>query len=160
MEIAIPFPHSISMNLSQLTPDALAALEARLAADLEMVRRVRALVAEYAQRLPLAPATQPAPTPALPAEEMPPPKSWEERLDEMFAQFGTGEFTITDLKRVCQNRGIQIQEAAVKQLLQRRVRTGQVELVQKRLGRGGNLYRNSPGQAEAAPAVEPVSPAR
>ena len=35
------------MNLSDLSVDGLTQLEARLAADLEMVKRVKALVVEY-----------------------------------------------------------------------------------------------------------------
>ncbi|MBL9132381.1 MAG: hypothetical protein JNG86_14345, partial [Verrucomicrobiaceae bacterium] len=49
------------MTVSDISPEALARLEAKLLADLEVVRKMRVLVEEHRQPMSASAAPQPAP---------------------------------------------------------------------------------------------------
>jgi hypothetical protein len=144
------------MTVSDLSPDALARLEAKLVADLEMVRRVRALLEDHRPML-MAPVTvsaaaaPPTQTP-VPAE---PRKSSEEIFLECLVRMPEGGFAPQDFKRAVYKVTRNFPETStVKTFLNRMIRQGKVVIVEARTGRNGSLYRCTlprPAQVEAPP---------
>ena len=137
------------MTVSDLSPDALARLEAKLIADLEMVRRVRALLEEH--RSGLGPvAGQGSAVVPMPAAESPvavaaePRKTLEEALMEGLHTMPESGFRPEDLRRavgkILRNypRG-----PVIKSFLNRLMRKGSVIVVEKRSGRAGSSYRST-----------------
>lgn len=135
--------HDFSMTVSDLSPDALARLEAKLVADLEMVRRVRALLEEHrsvlvpvaATAVPVA-AGNPTPAPAAPQ------KSLDEALLECLYKMPESGFRLEDLRRavakIIRNhpRG-----PVIKTFINRMLRKGSVIVLESRSGRTGSTYR-------------------
>jgi hypothetical protein len=151
------------MTVSDLSPDALARLEAKLVADLEMVRRVRALLEEHRPGLwPVAgqgSAAVPMPaaesTVVMPAE---PRKSMEEALMEGLHAMPESGFRLEDLRRavakIIRNhpRG-----PVIKTFINRMMRKGSVIVLESRSGRGGSSYRCTlPKPVAAEKAADPV----
>lgn len=151
------------MTVADLSPDALARLEAKLVADLEMVRKVRALLEEHRPLLtatPAAVAAAPAPVQAVtPPEQR---KSSEEIYLDCLARMPEGGFTPQDFKRAVYKVTRNFPDAGrVKTFLNRMIRQGKAVIVEARTGRSGSLYRSSlprPSPAENPPA-NPDSPA-
>lgn len=155
------------MTVADLSPDALARLEAKLVADLEMVRKVRALLEEHRPLLAAAPAaataSAPAPTAAVPA----PPqvtlpaekrKSSEEVYLECLVQMPEGGFAPQDLKRAIYKVTRNFPDgSAVKTFLNRMIRQGKVVIAEARAGRSGSLYRCT--IPRPAPTETPVASA-
>jgi len=149
------------MTVSDLSPDALARLEAKLVADLEMVRKVRALLEEHRPSL-TAPVTvnavaapvsaSPVQTPA-PAE---PKKSYDEILLDCLVQMPEGGFAPQDFKRAIYKVTRNFPDGStVKTFLNRMIRQGKVVIAEARTGRNGSLYRCTlprPVPAETPPA--------
>ncbi len=145
------------MTMTDLNPDALAALEAKLVADLEMVRRVRALLLEHQGALQPAPATTPPPAPAAPAIPALPPKpakSEAERLTDALAALPSDTFRAVDFRRVLRQEHWEPSSLALRGIFQRLIRTGRIEVAQPGQGRAGSLYRRLQ-KPSAAPILRP-----
>ena len=136
------------MTLSDLNPDALAELEAKLTRDLEMVRRVRDLLLEHQSAHPSPPATPPPPvaqaTPPLPASPPVPIRPINEILLEALPTMPEEGFFIEDLKRACKTPGRNLPDSdTVKAFLRQGVRKGLVIVADIRSGRRGSLYKHT-----------------
>jgi hypothetical protein len=152
--------HPFGMTVSDLSPDALARLEAKLISDLEMVRRVRALLEEH--RSGLGPvAGQGSAAVPMPAAESPaavdaePRKTLEEALMESLHAMPESGFRPEDLRRavgkILRNhpRG-----PLIKSFINRMMRKGSVVVVEKRSGRSGSSYRSTLPKPVAAEKAE------
>lgn len=150
------------MTVSDLSPDALARLEAKLVADLEMVRKVRALLEEHRPLLATTPAAvSAAPAPASGAPVQTPAqaekrKSHDEILLECLVQMPEGGFAPQDFKRAVYKVTHNFPDGStVKTFLNRMIRQGKVVIAEARTGRNGSLYRCTlprPAPAETPPA--------
>ena len=136
-----------AMTAADLTPDALAKLEAKLVADLEMVRKVRALLEEHelGSGMAAAPAGAAAKVVAPVSVFTPkaPERPREEVLKECLAEtagrpFAPGDFVkcVKDLTK--QRPG----DKEVKTFLSRMIRQGCAVVHEVRRGRPGSLYRS------------------
>lgn len=141
------------MTMADLTPDALARLEAKLVADLDMVRKVRALLEEHPMSAS-APVAAPAPaqtTPALPKPAVP-PRPREEVLMEGLLGMAGRPFARQDFSaKVKAATGRFPDDKEVKTFLSRMLRKGSLVVHQERKGRPGHLYRS------LLPAPEPAA---
>jgi hypothetical protein len=152
------------MTLSDLNPDALAALEAKLVADLEMVRRVRALLEEH--RIPIGAVVAPNSAPDAPPVPPPTPpvtkKSFEVTFMECLQAMPPEGFVLGDFKQRLRKAGSDPRDTTVKTMILRLIREGKVVVVKANPGRIGSTYRctipaTSPDEkpeiaAEPAPA--------
>jgi hypothetical protein len=143
------------MNLSDLSVEGLTQLEVRLAADLEMVKRVKALVMEYqkmgmrsggspggsavASALGILAASAHATPLDNPAPAVP-PKSSEERLMEALAATKPGGFILDDLSSATYSPNGWIDKDTIKSWVKSMVRKGKIRVVKTRTGRIGNVY--------------------
>lgn len=142
------------MNLSDLSIEGLTQLEARLAGDLEMVRRVKALVVEY-QKMDArganvlgGAAAAPAASPGGSAAGAPPCNpapvvrlgSNEERLTEALAATKPGGFILEDLSRATYSPYGCIAKDTIKAWVKSMVRKGKIRVVEVRAGRIGSVY--------------------
>jgi hypothetical protein len=151
------------MTVSDLSPDALARLEAKLVADLEMVRKVRALLEEHRPLLTTTPAAVAgAPAPAAMPIQTPAPavkqKPYEEILMDCLVQMPEGSFAPQDFKRAVYKVTRNFPETStVKTFLNRMIRQGKVVIAEARTGRNGSLYRCtlSPSRSGGNPARQP-----
>jgi hypothetical protein len=144
------------MTAADLTPDALAKLETKLMADLDIVRKVRALLVEHLMT-PAVPVTAPAPIPVAPpvpvADILPkvPARPREEVLMEglmatVGRPFAPQDFKMK-VKELTQHRP---GDKEVKAFLTRMIRKGSVVVHEERKGRPGHLYRSLLPAAESA----------
>jgi len=161
------------MTVSDLSPDALARLEAKLVADLEMVRKVRALLEEHRPLLTASPAAVNVSAAAMPASgapmQTPAPavkqKPYEEILLECLVQMPEGGFAPQDFKRAVYKVTHNFPETStVKTFLNRMIRQGKVVIAEARTGRNGSLYRcplprPAPAETPPASADSPTVPA-
>ncbi len=158
------------MTVADLSPDALAKLEAKLVADLDMVRKVRALLEEHQSTLGTLTASLPPvevspPTSVLPAEanvSATPQKPFEEVLLDCLIATGGRPFAPQDFKqavqRVLKNAP---QDSSVKSFFNQMIRQGKLVVHQFRKGRPGSLYRcliPLPVGPENPPALPAESP--
>ncbi len=158
------------MTVSDLSPDALAQLEAKLVADLDMVRKVRALLEEHRPSftspspaptppvLPQTTVTAPAPAPVLPAA---PSRSWEEIAIECLAALADEPFAPKDLAQAIHKVVRTYPEGStIKTFINRMIRKGHVVIVEARTGRNGSLYRSTfpRPSAETPPAATENAP--
>ncbi|MDP1586575.1 MAG: hypothetical protein Q8M07_02430 [Prosthecobacter sp.] len=160
------------MTVSDLSPDALARLEAKLVADLEMVRKVRALLEEHRSLLTASPAAVTVSAAAMPASgapiQAPAPaekrKSSEEIFLECLVQMPEGGFAPQDFKRAVYKVTRNFPETStVKTFLNRMIRQGKVVIAEARTGRNGSLYRCTvprpvPAETPPASADSPTAP--
>jgi len=155
------------MTLADLNQDALAELEAKLARDLEMVRAVRALLAEHqsgtSPAAPLAPqeaaqAPAPAPAPPPPHPSRNPGRPIEEILLDALATLPREGFFIEDLKEAGRkvSGGYSPDSDSVKSFLRQGARKGLVVVADIRSGRRGSLYTHTLTRPET-PETPPVS---
>jgi hypothetical protein len=144
------------MNLSDLSVEGLTQLEMRLETDLEMVKRVKALVVEYqkmgvrsvgslggsavATALGISAASAPATPPGRPAPVVP-LKSAEERLLDALASTSPAGFVLEDLRTstYIPPHG-SVDKDTIKSWVKGMVRKGKIRVVKIRTGRIGNLY--------------------
>ena len=149
------------MTVSDLSPDALARLEAKLVADLEMVRKVRVLLEEHRPLLtaPVTLSATAAPAPASPSQPPAPAeqrKPYDEILLECLVQMPEGGFAPQDFKRAIYKVTHNFPETStVKTFLNRMIRQGNVVIAEARTGRNGSLYRCTlprPVQEKTPPA--------
>ena len=140
------------MDVSDLNPESLARLEAKLTAELDMIRKVRALLTEHfsGTATPAAPATpSPAPSPAPPVfTPGPPPPDVKVLVGEIIAEIG-GEFRMGDVKDRLWKRRIEFPDSSIRSVIMRMVQYGQALVVKREKGRRGSLY---------APVSQPTSP--
>lgn len=157
------------MTAADLTPDALAKLEAKLMADLDMVRKVRALLTEH-QLGSAGPTTAPpavpmaVPSPAPIFTPRPPERPREEVLKECLAATAGRPFAPQDLaKRFKEATQQRPGDKEVKTFLNRMIRRGCAVVHEVRKGRPGSLYRSllpvpeppAPSEGEATDAQAP-----
>ena len=146
------------MTAADLTPDALAKLEAKLMADLDMVRKVRTLLQEHQLPLsvsPTAPVAVPvsALTPAAEVTPRVPPRPREEVFMESLEALAGRPFAPQDFKnKVKELTSRWPDDKEVKAFLNRMIRRGDVVVHQERKGRPGHLYRS------LLPVPEPTAP--
>ncbi|MCC6881951.1 MAG: hypothetical protein IT576_07360 [Verrucomicrobiales bacterium] len=148
------------MTVADLTPDALARLETKLMADLDMVRKVRALLEEH-QMTPSVPGAAPTPIPVAPpvpvAEILPkvPARPREEVMLEGLAAMAGRAFAPQDFKmKVKELTKQQPGDKEVKTFLTRMIRKGSVVVHEERKGRPGHLYRSLLPAAESAATTD------
>ena len=138
------------MTLSDLSPDALARLEAKLLADVEVVRRMRVLMEEYrggAGKVPAVPAAPPVPVvPRRPVEEV---------MMGCFLATPESGFRMEDLRQSLAGQGYRPQDATLKTFVSGMLRQGKAAVLKKKKGRGGSLYHCTAPR----PAPEAVAPA-
>lgn len=147
-EKGLPFVISTEMDIlsamtaADLTPDALAKLEAKLMADLDMVRRVRALLTEHqitTGGLPTPPPT--VPVAACTFVQTPPARPREEVLKECLAATEGRPFAPQDFaKRIKDATKQRPGDKEVKTFLSRMIRQGSAVVHEVRKGRPGSLY--------------------
>lgn len=145
------------MTAADLTPDALAKLEAKLMTDLEMVRKVRALLLEHQPALGGAGGAPPAATAAAPApvsEPQAPARPLEDVLKECLAATGGQPFAPQDFKsRMLALTKQWPDDKEVKVFLNRMIRQGCAVVHEVRKGRSGSLYLSLlPVTEDAAPS--------
>lgn len=152
------------MKIADLSVDALAKLEAKLLADLETVRRFKALLQEHADALttPAAPkagdAVPAVARVAMPAVLAPPPApprpTWAEAVETCLATYGGRTVTQDEFRRAVHELTRSNPRAIdIKNLFNRLVRRGTLVVVEKRTGRGGSRYRCTLPPAVAPPAA-------
>lgn len=159
------------MTVADLTPIALAQLEAKLETELAMVRKVRALLEEHrisvagAGTVPapmpgtVAAASAPSPAPQIPSlpdapgaarvaarlghQEQPPVprRSFEEIFLDCVKAMPPEGFNLGPLKMALYKAGTNVSDAGVKSAMNRLIRQGRVVVVQTAIGRIGNIYR-------------------
>lgn len=148
------------MTAADLNPDALAKLEAKLMADLDLVRKVRALLEEH-QMTPAGPGAAPAPIPVAPAAAVVevalkvPPRPREELLMESLAAMAGRPFAPQDFRlKVKELTKAWPGDKELKTFLNRMIRKGSVVVHEERQGRPGHLYRSLLPAAEAAATAD------
>lgn len=144
------------MTAADLNPDALAKLETKLMADLDLVRKVRALLEEH-QMTPSVPVAVPAPIPATPAAALAKmlPKISARPLEEVLmvglAAMAGRPFAPQDFReKVKELTNQRPGDKEVKTFLTRMIRKGSVVVHEERKGRPGHLYRSLLPAAESA----------
>ncbi len=157
------------MTVADLSPDALARLEAKLVADLEMVRKVRALLMEHLPLMNSAPAggsaaAAPAPAPASsntvsqPSEPAKKQKSEEETLLDCLLAMPQQGFAPKDfVQAVYKATNYYPDTSTVKTFINRMIRQGKVTVAQARTGRNGSLYRCTVSKAVSADKSTSIS---
>lgn len=155
------------MTVADLSPDALAKLEAKLVADLDMVRKVRVLLEEHQTTLGTLTAALPAvetpPAPAvLPVKatfSAAPQRSYEDILMDCLIATAGRPFAPQDFKdavyQVLKNAP---QDSSVKSFFNQMIRQGKLVVHQFRKGRPGSLYRSliPPPAVPENPSVLPA----
>jgi hypothetical protein len=144
------------MTAADLTPDALAKLETKLMADLDLVRKVRALLEEH-QMTPAVPLAAPGSITVAPpvpvAEVLPqvPARPREEVLMEGLMATVGRPFAPQDFKVKVKELTQHLPgDKEVKTFLTRMIRKGSVVVHEERKGRPGHLYRSLLPSAESA----------
>ena len=129
------------MTLADLTPDALAKLEAKLLSDLEMVRKVRALLLEHegTRAAPSPPSPSPAATSGLLTFR--PTKSREACIQEALAALPGDTFRPDALRRTLVKAGMSPSNTQLRALLSNLIAKGTISIEQIGRGRPGSLYR-------------------
>lgn len=150
------------MNISDLSIEGLTQLEARMTADLEMVKRVKALVVEYqkmggpglgmqdvlrqasASAGPASPpaAPRPASTSVIP-QPVTPLQTEDELLLEGLAAMPASGFVLGDLSTATYRPNRWIDKDDVKSWVKRMVRQGKIRVVETRSGRIGSVYASN-----------------
>jgi hypothetical protein len=158
------------MTVADLSPDALAKLEAKLVADLDMVRKVRALLEEHQSTLgTLTAALPPVETPPAPAVlsikatvSATPQRSHEDILMDCLIATAGQPFAPQDFKQaVYKVTRYQPQDSSVKSFFNQMIRQGKLVVHQFRKGRPGSLYRSliaPPAVPEDPPHLPAESP--
>ena len=154
------------MEFTDLTPEALDRLEAKLAAELDTVRRMKALLLEhFAPRSPVGAASVTGPvaaggvpgiSPAAPESGVPvlptpavvaaPRKDLKTRVLETVEELGK-PFRMRDLERRLRGFG---ERSTLRSALMRLVADGEIVILQKDPGRTGSLYQRKPSPLPAA----------
>jgi hypothetical protein len=139
------------MTVADLSPDALAKLEAKLVADLDMVRKVRALLEEHQTTLgtltaalpPVETVPSPAVLPTKPTVSATPQRDYDEILMDCLIATAGQPFAPQDFKQaVYQVTRYQPKDSSVKTFFNQMIRQGKLVVHQFRKGRPGSLYRS------------------
>lgn len=158
------------MTVADLSPDALAKLEAKLVADLDMVRKVRALLEEHQSALgtvsadlpPVETAPSPAVLPTKPTVSATPQRDYDEILMDCLIATAGQPFAPQDFKQaVYQVTRYQPKDSSVKTFFNQMIRQGKLVVHQFRKGRPGSLYRSlilPPDLPKNPPALPAESP--
>ncbi len=152
------------MTMTDLTPDALAQLEAKLMADLEVVRRVRALLAEHGAGsgpVGAAGSASPPPQAALPETPGAPPKSREAKIADALAALPGETFRPDAFRRALSKERLTPDNSGLRTMLTQLIRSGEIAVESVGKGRAGSLYRRlkTPSVSPHTPTGTPVSPA-
>lgn len=173
------------MTVDDLTPDALAKLEAKLLADLEVVRKVRAVLQEHGIPLGKGAAPQavgasappfgaaapagvvdaralaPAPVPSVPAPQAAGP-SYDEIFTGCLRAMPPEGFNLGVLKNAMRKTHVNVSDSRVKQDINRLIRQGKVVVVTAATGRIGSTYRYvvpaEPSAENTPPSAPEASP--
>ncbi len=153
------------MTLSDLSPDALARLEAKLLADVEVVRRMRVLMEEHQGLLRgsaggpgVSAALVAAPSaPVIPEVPAAPRKSFDELGWECVQGLPEAGFVMDDLRKKLRTPSWNPSDASLKTLVNRLIRQGKVVVHELKRGRGGSTYRCTVPKAEKMEEA-PLSP--
>lgn len=150
------------MNISDLSIEGLTQLEARMTTDLEMVKRVKALVVEYqkmgglglgmqdvlrqasASAGPTSPPVEPglASTSGI-SQPVVPQQTEEELLLEGLAAMPASGFVLGDLSTATYKPNRWISKDDIKSWVKRMVRQGKIRVVETRPGRIGSVYASN-----------------
>lgn len=144
------------MSISDLSDDSLVELENKLIADLAMVRRVRALLAEH-RGLPAASrttATPSAPMPVEPAPPRPPVKSHEEVLMEALPLMPESGFKLKALRGAVAVSKVYPRSEELKRFIRRAISAGKVVVLSCGTGRLGSTYRCTMPKPQSAAETE------
>ncbi len=138
---AFAFSHiPFGMTMNDLSPDALDQLEAKLLADLEIVRRVRALIAEHRTGLAVPASVAPVAAPLwVPSDK--PQKRREQIIQDALAGLPTSTFRKADFLKVLSKEGWNPTVAMMRTLLQSLTQKGVIEIAAAGKGSPGHLYR-------------------
>jgi len=166
------------VTVSDLSPDALARLEMKLLADLEVVRKVRALLEEHrgalgiqnppTAQMPSAPGGTTASAPSasvMPVQASPtaPHKSTEETFTECLMALPEGGFTIKNFRQALRKMSdMTPRDTLVKTFFNKMIRKGCLVVLESRVGRSGSLYRCTiprPKPPEDSPGANVPPPA-
>ena len=126
------------MSINDLSPTALKELEAKLEADLVLVRKVLALLEDHARgtEKPTRLAAEPVAAPPPPRYPHP-----EEDVPAVVAQM-TGTIRQQDVEeKLMEDRGVYFSAPEVRKVLNALVRRGVLAVVEARTGRSGSVYR-------------------
>ena len=150
------------MKISELSVDALNQLEARLTADLEMVRRVKAVMLEYQQpgggqaAVPPMPGAAAHPAVEASSEEasspVPPRPKLEEVLMDALRQMPVQGFLQVELQKAARRQGGSLENEVIKKWVKRKIREGVIRVVESRTGRLGSRYAACLDRLELRPA--------
>ena len=157
------------MNISDLSVEGLSQLEARLTADLEMVKRMKVLVAEYQKRdrmglgaqaalsqaeawvAPGGPASAAGPAShsgPLPQEQSQPNE--DEIFLEALARMPAAGFVLEDLSHAAYSPQRHFGKDTIKGWVKRMVRRGAIRVVERRTGRVGSIYASNLPQSSGS----------
>jgi hypothetical protein len=137
------------MQFSDFSLEGLARLEAKLLADVEVVRRMRVLLEEHqavwARGAPsvgsaVAPVAVEAVAPTVQVRVPVASRPLEELAVECLQALPGATFVVDDLRRALRKRGADPRDASLKTLMNRLIRQGKVVVQETRPGRGGSLY--------------------
>jgi hypothetical protein len=140
-----------------------------LVADLDMVRRVRALLEEHCGALSLAagPVAAPAPPPVV--VEQKPRKTDEQRVAEALETLSGDSFRSQDLRQALRKQSMSPSDGDMRRYLNGLLRKGSIAVAQAGVGRNGSTYRKlipasstplPPDSADSPPtsAISPPPP--
>ena len=148
------------MDISDLNPESLARLEAKLTAELDMVKKVRALLTEHfsGAASPASASTTPPVSPPAPliTTPRPPPPDVKVVVSEIIAEIG-GEFRMGDVKDRLWKRKLDFPDSSVRSVIMRMVQYGQISVAKREKGRRGSLY--APVAKATPPPDAPKPPA-
>ncbi|MFO1485996.1 MAG: hypothetical protein U1F71_21725 [Verrucomicrobiaceae bacterium] len=146
------------MNADEQTLAALNELEARLLADVELVRQMKARLG-FGQPPPASAVAVASPAPAPAVAAPPPPRHPNFLVTDVKAAVRTvivalnGEFGISEVKRqLAAQRFREFGDSTLRATLQELKDAGEIQLARRGIGRGGNRF------VRPAPAVVPDSP--
>ena len=135
--------HLKRMNISDLSPAALKQLEAKLEADLVLVRKVLALLEEHVKETSGAGVVAPVPVPVarVPQAAVPPPRDVGEVVREAVAKLD-GIITMASVKAaMVREPGRCFDDPEVRAVLNALVRKGVLAVAKANTGRAGSTYR-------------------
>ena len=148
------------MTISDLSPDALSRLEAKLLADVEVVRRMRVLMQEHlgvpgamGWRAAGGTVAAGAAVPAGPVVVKAVRKSLDEVGLEYLGELPAEGFLVDDLRKKLTKAGCTPDDSSLKTFLLRLIRQGRVHVLKAKRGRGGSTY----GHNFSCPAPEESS---
>lgn len=135
------------MNADEPSLASLNELEARLLADVELVRQLKARLGHGGSPPAASLSVAPAPAPPAPAMPAPPPRHPNFQITDVKAAVRTvivtlnGEFGIGEVKRqLAAQHFREFGDSTLRATLQELKDAGEIQLARRGLGRGGNRF--------------------